>query len=80
MKNMYKLVWYVQNGKTISKMIEEDEDHVWGRVMEYFNGDWQKASKYYRSFMELSNEDIHILRQRFGTNKKIHKLKEYGCQ
>jgi len=62
MKSIKKLVWYVQNGKTISKKIEEEQDAVWGRLMEFFNGNWQKASKYYRSHMGMFNEDIHKIK------------------
>ena len=53
------LVWYEQDGKTIKRKVETDSELVWGRLMEYFNGNWYKATKEYRSYLGMTNRNIH---------------------
>ena len=62
MKSTKGFFWYERDGSTLHKKVETDCRIIWKRLMEFYNGDWQRATKDYRFYLDMTNENIHKIR------------------
>lgn len=59
MRAKKEMIWYEVDGEVIVKNSTNDANLIWKKLHEQFDNDFIHANRLYRSYMGMTNEQIH---------------------
>lgn len=59
MKAKKEMIWYVVDGDVVVKNSTFDTNTIWKKLLEKYYNDFGCANRIYRSYMGMTNEEIH---------------------
>lgn len=59
MRTKKEMIWYEVNGEVVVKKSTKDTNVIWKKLLEKYYDDFRCANRLYRSYMGMTNEQIH---------------------